>query len=414
MDMDLTTIRQLRTQFEATWVDGKKKNALKAVRNLISKLWDEKDYANIVEVYRWPFLTPKEDIYNFEVAYSLADRKISIDAEHVYEHLLRKDPNNSSILNNLSLIKKEKGADDIAWELIQRAYSIAPKDEIISRNYASAKASIDEKRDIDQLFKLSAERVLQDNAFTHNKLRVFLENTKKDPTFKKHIMPIPKWKFRILMSTDAQKAESLVNQWLDKGYLKRTGARGEYKEHVYHINPYLESALNKVERSHVPKQWSDGIACLDAEQLNKLGYFEIIDLIKRVRKKYKYILERDLNELFLNYLMRNNKAVVIISGSLVETLLIYHLDKKKIQKIEYQRNERLISKNLFDANLGDLLDFFEQRGLLSGLFVHMGNIARISRNFVHPGKELRETESLKHAKADMCFISALEVVRQIC
>jgi hypothetical protein len=52
--------------------------------------------------------------------------------------------------------------------------------------------------------------------------------------------------------------------------------------------------------------------------------------------------------------------------------------------------------------------------MVSDLFVHMGNIARISRNFIHPGKELREAEQLSQAKADMCVISALEVVRHIC
>lgn len=69
---------------------------------------------------------------------------------------------------------------------------------------------------------------------------------------------------------------------------------------------------------------------------------------------------------------------------------------------------------MYDADLGDLLDYFEQNRMLSDLFVHMGNIARISRNFIHPGKELREAEQLSQAKADMCFISALEVVRHIC
>jgi hypothetical protein len=43
----------------------------------------------------------------------------------------------------------------------------------------------------------------------------------------------------------------------------------------------------------------------------------------------------------------------------------------------------------------------------------MGNISRIYRNFVHPGKELREAESLNQAKADLCFVSTIEILLSV-
>jgi hypothetical protein len=112
--------------------------------------------------------------------------------------------------------------------------------------------------------------------------------------------------------------------------------------------------------------------------------------------------------------MKNNKAVVILSGSIVETLLIYYCEKKQIKDISYQRHSKAISKKLYESDLGDILSYFEQNRFLGDAVVHMGNISRIYRNFVHPGKELREQETLDDTKANICFISTLEILKRIC
>jgi tetratricopeptide (TPR) repeat protein len=412
--MDFKAFHKQKKVIDDACKDGREQDALELGRLLIDDLWEEKDYAHIVEVYDIPDLRPKESLYSFELAYALAERKRTSDAERIYEAILRKEPKNSSILNNLHIIKRGKDQVEEAWKLIQRAKKISPKDEIIDRNYNSMKTLFEERKGILEQFKASAGQIQKENDFVLEKLRTFISNALKDPSCKNHLIPIPKWKMRVLIGTDESKASSLADQWIDKGYIRRTGDRGSYGEHVYEINPYLRTALESVERSRVPKKWSDGIRTLDGEHLEQLGYFDVVERIRKTKKSFRSILERDLNELFLNYLMENHKAVVVMSGSLVETLLIYHCEKKKISQITYDRNQRQISKRLYDADLGDLLDYFEQNRMLSDLFVHMGNIARISRNFIHPGKELREAEQLTQAKADICFISVLEVVRHIC
>jgi tetratricopeptide (TPR) repeat protein len=412
--MDLKIFNARRKEIENVWREGREQDALELVRLVIDDLWEEKDYTHIVEVYDIANLEPRENLYSFELAYALVEKQRPHDAERIYETILTNEPKNSSVLNNLHIIKKNKDQLEDAWKLIQRAKQISPKDEIIDRNFSSMKVLVEERKGILEQFKASSERIQKENDFVLEKMRTFVANALKDPTCKKHQIPIPKWKMRVLMGTDENKASSLTDQWIEKGYLRRTGDRGEHGEHIYEINPYLKSALEFVERSHVPKAWSDGIRVLDGERLEQLGYFDIMQRIRKIKKAFRTIIERDLNELFLNYLMANHKAVVVMSGSLVETLLIYHCEKKKISQVTYDRNQRQISKRLYDADLGDLLDYFEQNRMLSDLFVHMGNISRISRNFIHPGKELRETEQLSQAKADMCFISALEVVRHIC
>jgi hypothetical protein len=112
--------------------------------------------------------------------------------------------------------------------------------------------------------------------------------------------------------------------------------------------------------------------------------------------------------------MKNNKTVVILSGSIVETLLIYNCEKKKIKDISYQRHNKTISKKLYESDLGDLLSYYENTRFLGDGVVHMGNISRIYRNFVHPGKELRDQETLDDTKANICFVSTLEILKRIC
>jgi len=60
------------------------------------------------------------------------------------------------------------------------------------------------------------------------------------------------------------------------------------------------------------------------------------------------------------------------------------------------------------------LTFFEENKLLGDAVVHMGNISRIYRNFVHPGKELREQVALDQGKANLCFVSTLEILNRVC
>jgi hypothetical protein len=227
-------------------------------------------------------------------------------------------------------------------------------------------------------------------------------------------MPIPKWKLKVMMSTDEQKALSLLDQWLKKGYVCKTGDRGSYGEYIYELNPLLLKELTKVKPKKINPQWLRGIELLNIETLESLLYFNIIQSIEKAKKSIRTILRRDIDELFLNYVMKNNKAVVILSGSIVETLLIYYCEKKQIKDISYQRHNKTISKKLYESDLGDLLTYYENTKLLGDVVVHMGNISRIYRNFVHPGKELREQETLDDAKANMCFVSTLEILKRIC
>ncbi len=401
--------KQIRALFE----ERKSNLAESGALQLIQRLHDDKNYEFIVELYKSRFLEPKEILWTFEVAYALAELGYQSEAEVIYDYIVALEPENAAALNNLSNIKKGKGNIDEAFELIEKAYKIEPEDEIISRNYESLLAIVRDREEVTRNYKHALTYVSKENEFVLQKLQSFFSSAKKDRDLRDNRMPIPRWKFKVMMGTDDQKAQSLLDQWLEKCYLRRTGERGSYQEHIYELNPFLFKELARLKPKKLNPQWMRGIEQLNADILDKLSYFTTIQRIERVKKSIRAILLRDVDELFLNYVMKNQKAVVIISGSIVEILLIYYCEKKRMREISYQRHNKIIKKKLYECDLGDLLSYFEQNKILGEVVVHLGNISRIYRNFIHPGKEIRERAVLDQAKADLCFGSTLEILNRV-
>jgi Tfp pilus assembly protein PilF len=382
---------------------------------LASELHSEKKYALILECFNKisKLFEDKTSLYCFELAFAFVESNNENDAEKVYEFLIANSPKNTAVLNNLSNIKKNKRQYKESFDLISRAYAISPDDEIISNNYDSLYQIIAEQKEKEQKFKQSLTYLQRENQFVVNKLHLFIQNAKKDENFKNGVLPLAKWKFKAYMQTDEQKADSLREQWLDKNYISNTGQRGEHYKVVYEINPFIEKAISEIKFMTINQNWLKGIENLNTKVLEDINYYRNLKKINKVNIQFKKLLQRDYDELTFNYLVKSRKSTIILAGSLIETLLIYHLKKKKIESVTYEINNRNVTKDLYDATLNDLLQYLEQNKLLETQFVHLGNISRIFRNYVHPGKELRETEELDDSKADLCYISASELINNI-
>jgi len=379
--------------------------------SFVLELFKEKKYKDIVEADKKLESVP----IIFEVAYAYSEMGDENKAEEIYETILSfpGEENNSAILNNLSNIKKSKGKIKEAFDLIQKAKKKDTEDEIIDRNYQNLLGIINEQEAIEQNYKNAVSLIQKENDFVIGKLKNFFTNIKKESGLKNNQIAIPNWKFKVLMGTDDQKADSLKKQWIEKGYIRKTDQRTENLVSVYEINCHIEKAIEKAQNTKINKKWIDGFENIDILKLEKIGYFEILPRIRKINKKFKFLLERDFNELTFNYLAGNEKSVIVIAGSSIEAVLIYHCEKKKIKKINYQIQNKAIQKDLYDCDLGDLLNYFEQGKIMSDLLVHLGNISRIHRNFIHPGKEVREFEKLDQTKSDLCYISAVEIIKKL-
>jgi len=378
---------------------------------LVKKLFSEKKYKEIVELNESLECIP----IIFEVAYAYNELGDLDKAEEIYDLLLSfpGEGDNPAILNNLSNIKKQKGKIDEAFELIKRAYEIDKDDEIIKRNYDDLVRIMQEKEEINSIYKDAENNLKKETNWAIEKLNRFLSNIQKEKEFKDNRLEIPNWKFKVLIGTDELKADSLKKQWIEKGYIRDTGERGDYSVHIYEINPYLQTFLQKSTPLQINKAWFDGFENINIDELNKIGYFEILAKIKRINKKYRELIKRDFEELVFNYLVRNKKSTIVLSGSFIEALFTYYCEKKKVKKISYTLNKKQVNKNLYDCTLADFLNYFESGPESKKIIVYIGNLSRVYRNFIHPGNEIKNREKLENSKLELCFNAVLEITKHI-
>lgn len=395
--------------------EGEEFNASNIFDDISTKLHNEKKYNDIIQIFVKinKIATDNTLFFTFELAFAFDKNENKNDAENVYEYLCADQPKNSAALNNLSNIKKGKRKYKEAFDLISRAYEIDSNDQVIFNNYESLNQIITEQKERDQKFKHSLTFLERENEFVVNKLKLFIQNSKKDKEYINGILPIAKWKFKVFMQTDDQKSDSLREQWLDKNYIIETGQRGNHYEIIYEINPLLEKAIANIKIKTINPNWIRAIETLNTKTLEDINYYRNLKKIEKLNKEFKTLVKRDYDELTFNYLVRSNKSTIILSGSIIETLLIYFLKKKKILNIVYEINNKKVSRDLYEATLNDLLQYIEQNKELEKQYVHLGNISRIFRNYVHPGKELRESEELDESKANLCYISASELINNI-
>jgi len=381
------------------------------VEKLVKKLFSEKKYREIVELDKSLKCVP----ISFEVAYAYVELGDLDKGEEIYETLLSipGEKDNPAILNNLSNIKKLKGKIDKAFKLIKRAYSIDSEDDIIKRNYDDLVKIIQEKEEIDSLYRNAENNLKKETAWAIKKLNNFLNNIRKEKGFRDNKLEIPSWKFKVLIGTDELKAESLKKQWIQKGYIRDTGERGEYLAHIYEINPYLFTFLQRTTPVQINRAWFDGFENINVDELKKIGYFEMMHKIKKINRKYRELIKRDFDELVFNYLVGNKKATIVLSGSLIESLFTYYCERKKIKKISYTIKGKQVSKDLYNCNLSDFLSYFDSGSKAKNVIVYIGHLSRIYRNFVHPGNEIRNQEKLTSSKIAICFNAMLEITKYI-
>lgn len=257
--------------------------------------------------------------------------------------------------------------------------------------------------------------IKNEDYFSLESLGSFINNIKKEENFKDGEVPIQNEYFPSLVKSNITNALKLKDIWISKNYILQTDKYDNYNIPIYKINPYIEEEIIKYKQlileKDIPIKWIDGFSKLNMLRLDEIEYFILKEKISKFNKKYKNLINRDFDELVLNYLMGNIKSTVVLSGSFVELVLTFYLERKKVRNISYLQNGRSISKNIYDSNLYDLISYIEQSNYFGKDFFHLTNLSRVYRNFIHPGLELKD--ELNKGKSDICFISTLEILKKI-
>ncbi|RYG54142.1 MAG: tetratricopeptide repeat protein, partial [Chitinophagaceae bacterium] len=396
------------------------KKAINILSDLIDLLYAKKMYDRIVELSKK--FTDKELVKTerlFQLAYCLVHIKENKRGKVIYELHLKTEGESAAALNNLGLLYVENEQYEHALGLYTRGLEIDPEHENINKNIKIAQHRFDEikaqeitRLTLEKEFRASTAALHLENDYILEKLSQFILQIKLQEDFKEWLVPIAKHKFYTLLNIDRQRAESIREQWLKKGYLKQTDDRDQNGSIIYSINPFMEAEMLKLSKHKIPKQWIDGFISISIQSLEQVDYFSIMERIVKVNKKFRALLERDFNELTYNHLLGLQKATIVLSGSLVELALTYYFERKKFKTIPVKDSKGNIkNKKLYDCVLSDLIDFSMEKNFFGNDFSYLSNLSRIYRNFIHPGRELKD--SLDKGKADLCYISTREILKKI-
>jgi len=157
----------------------------------------------------------------------------------------------------------------------------------------------------------------------------------------------------------------------------------------------------------LPTKWKGLSLQLDTKKLQELNYAAKYKRLNRAPHPYRKILQDNFDELIMCYLLKLDRALIGLSGALLEMILIVHLyQKHQLKKITIKNQH----KKIFDLSLAELLDIYHQKQLLPPNILQLCRAARTQRNFIHPGKEISEKSHLTSSGTQICFLAVMETI----
>ncbi|MBK8920291.1 MAG: hypothetical protein IPM81_02100 [Saprospirales bacterium] len=115
--------------------------------------------------------------------------------------------------------------------------------------------------------------------------------------------------------------------------------------------------------------------------------------------------------------MGNTKSTVVLSGSLVELLLIYLCERKRLRLLSIiiqKKHEKRKPKNCMIVTCLDWIIYTDENKLLGKDFPYLGHLLRVYRNLIHPGCELRQDQGIiDESKVEISFKGTIEILKRI-
>lgn len=348
---------------------------------LIKLLYMNKEYTKVCDIsekYESKIDFQKKDVL-FEIAYSYAEIENDVIAEKLYLKILKKDKNNSSVLNNLGIIYEKRGKIDKALEHLQKAESINHNETHI-RNIKRCNITLEEKKKNQEEIIEGKENIKKENVFIINKFQSFCEHKNDNGDVICSYSELP-----VFLNINAEKANEVLNTFLRKKYLfKQTNHSYDTNKSVYKINNDVETEIINIKNNN--KLMNDVANKLNNISLESMENMNLNDKFGKIlsitNNEICSILKRDYYELFMAYTIDNQKSVTILAGGIIETILIYIIEK----------NEPTVGNKIYDLDLTQLLNNCQNNNYISSVPLNFINGLKKYRNFVHPGVEIRENK----------------------
>lgn len=356
------------------------------IENIIQELYAEKKYEEIIKIIEGIDFKQLDYLkFGFELAYSYKKLKRDIDAKKIYEEYIKKNENSSAALNNLGVIYEEEGNLEKAIELYEKAENIS-HNTIYTNNIERCQQLINDYKKQTEKASEALSLFEKENIWVINELKLFYLNCDENNNVICSYKRLPS-----LLKCGEEKAQELLNRFLKYNYIFRNKNHNyNTNSNVYKINTVIYEKIKQLDKENeLISNFTDNLNNFSIQNLKKLDYEEINKKILEIKDdKIKEIFIRDYNELVYNYLSNQLKAVVLMSGTIIELLLLYILELNNIAKYSVGTNGR--NKNVKEMDISEMLEVCTSEKMIHNAPQKIIDGMKNFRNFIHPGKELRE------------------------
>lgn len=386
---------------------------------IISWLFKNKRYLDIVELVELYKFENLVDYSGFKIAFSYSEVKNDKKAKKYYEFLHSSESQNSSaICNNLAIIYESESDFDKAVDLYEEAHNLSANDKA---PYLKRKESCqNRKKEYEELMADKRNAVVQlenENIWSLNILKGFLENRDENGFIKCSYKLLPKF-----MSLNATKANEMNSSYLEKKYYMKVPSEIHHLDTgstVYKVNELVVQRVIKIfaDESRINdllnKTRSFTINAFDDYDYDET-LFNKLNSIKN--DKIRDMLLRDIEENFIALLSESYKTSLVLSGSIIEAILLYALLEKGIDRYDLPDGNRLKKTKVDNMTLNDLLYVSEQEHLFSHEIRKHADAVRGYRNLIHPSVEIRkgkDTPVVVDYNAKIAWGVTLKVIKEV-
>lgn len=358
----------------------------KLIENLIFTLHNRKQYSSVVKISEnIDYKKLKYLNFGFELAFALKEQGKDSKAKELYEEYLEMYPNSDAVLNNLGVIYENEGDFEKALEYYEKSESLSPS-KVSENNILRSKELIEQRKKEKEQEEKSLEYFQLENVWIINRIKLFYEEADDVGN-----IICPYKKLPLVLKCNEDKANDVLKQFIDKGYVFRNKNHNyDTNASVYKKNFSIEKRINEMEKENkLISSFTDNLNGFTIDNLLSIEYFKILSKLNSIKKKkIKDIFIRDYNELVFNYLSNQQKTTILMSGTIIELLLLYILDKQKI--IKYKVGTKQKEKKVTEMDITEMLEVCDKEQLITNAPKKFMDGMKQFRNFIHPGKELRE------------------------
>jgi len=122
-------------------------------------------------------------------------------------------------------------------------------------------------------------------------------------------------------------------------------------------------------------------------------------------EKFRAILTRDFEELKICFEAKASKSVLVLSGSIIESILTYYF-------LNFPPNESN-PKGVLSMGLDDLLKLASDNKIISQTTKDLSTVIKNYRNLIHPGREIRKNEKFNFDSANIAKSVLNIVIREV-